>query len=102
VLAAVDGEVDGAFEQGILDFLDEQTLAADLRQGSIRKVVARGADDDGFGVDAGRGAELHRDRTGLKQRELAAARSDAKLHHRFDGSDAGSSCRRKSLLMASV
>jgi hypothetical protein len=102
VLAAVDREIDFAFDQGILDFLDEETLAANLRQRCVRKLVAGGADDDGLGLETGRGVELRGDSTGLKQRELAAARADAKLHHRLEGSDAASSCRRKSLLIASV
>ena len=46
VLAAVHGEVDVAGQQRVLDFLDEQALAADLRQRRVREPIAGRLDDD--------------------------------------------------------
>ena len=50
VLAAVDGQIDLAGEQRVLDFLDEQPLAADLRQRRVGEPVARRLDDDDLAV----------------------------------------------------
>ena len=46
VLAAVNGEVDVACEQRILDFLHEQPLASDLRQRRLAEAITRRFDDD--------------------------------------------------------
>src|SRR4030095_15174925 len=86
VLAAVDGEIDLAVAQGILDFLDEETLAADLRKGRVREFVARGANDDPFARQTGLRAQLRGDRISLEQRELAAARPNAQSHGRLGAS----------------
>ena len=45
VLEAVDGEVDAAVEQGLVDFLAEEAFAADLGQVAVLHDVAGGADD---------------------------------------------------------
>jgi hypothetical protein len=84
----VDGEIDLTVEQGVLDFLDEETLAPDLRQRRVRKLVARGADDHCFARQTRLRAQLRGDSISLEQRELAAARPNAKSHGRLDGSDA--------------
>ena len=52
VLHRVDREIDGAGQQGLLDLLDEQALAADLGQRPVLDAIARGADQldaDGVG-----------------------------------------------------
>jgi hypothetical protein len=45
VLQAVDGEVDSAIDQRLVDLLGEEALAADLGQGPVLDPVARGGDD---------------------------------------------------------
>jgi hypothetical protein len=42
----VHGDVDPAVEQGIVDLLGEQALAADIGQGHVEDLVAGGLDDD--------------------------------------------------------
>ena len=76
VLAAVHRQVDGAGQQRVLDFLDEQALAADLRQRRVGEAVARGLDDDDLGLDAGALEQQRRDRACLHQRQRAAARAE--------------------------
>ena len=68
VLAAVDGEIDLVAEQRVLDFLDEQPLAADLRERRVLQPIAGGLDDD----DAARGSAGSRDR-GRRRRSPATA-----------------------------
>ena len=41
ILQAVHGKIDAAVEQRFVDFLREQTLAADLRQRHVQNLVAR-------------------------------------------------------------
>ena len=76
VLAAVHREIDLAGQQRILDFLDEQSLAADLRQPRFRQPVAGRLDDDDVALDAGALAQQGGNRVCLPARELAAARSN--------------------------
>ena len=45
VLQGVDGEVDAPIDQGLLDFLGEQGLAANVHQAAVLNAVAGG--DDG-------------------------------------------------------
>ena len=98
----MNGEVDFAGEQRVLDFLDEETLAANLRQRGFRKLVAGRADDDDLALDAGRCTQLRCDGIGLKERELAAARADPENHVCLDGSGRSSSWSLNSRLTASV
>ena len=46
VLHRVDGAIDAAVEQGLLDLLGEELLAADLEQAAVLDAVARGGDHD--------------------------------------------------------
>src|ERR1051325_5384310 len=47
----MDGEIDGAAEQGFVDLLGEQPLAAEIAQRLVADAVARGGDDaEGDGV----------------------------------------------------
>jgi len=46
VLEGVDGEVDGAFEQGALELLGEDAFAAELVEGLVDDGVAGGLEDD--------------------------------------------------------
>ena len=103
VFAAVDRKVDFTGEQRVLDFLDEEPLAADLRQRVLRQVVSPDVRMTTIShSDTGLRAQLRRDGVGLKQRELAAARADPENHDRLDDSDASSSCSLKRRLTASV
>ena len=73
-------EIDSAGQQRFLDLLDEQALAAGIRQRPVGKRVAGGADCLDFDAVEGdltrRGeADLHRSR--LDQRQWRAARPDA-------------------------
>ena len=45
ILEAVNGEIDAAFEQRVLDLFREQAFAADLSQGNVGDAVAGGFDD---------------------------------------------------------
>ncbi len=82
VLHAVDGGIDPAGEQRLLDLLDEQSLAARFRQGPVLDGIARGLDDDDLdgigcrerGYDGGQRV-AHQ--AGLRKRELAAARAQS-------------------------
>ncbi len=72
-------EVDGAAEQGLLDLLGKETLAARLRQGAVLDHVAGGADDrerNARLLDPLGGGEARPHHVGLRQRERAAARAD--------------------------
>ena len=105
VLGRVDGQVGPPVEDGGLDLLDEDALAADLGQGAGPVAVAGGGDDDGLvlegrvdgrqergdvvglptgqGATAGRGPEPHRRASGASrpaaQRRIAE-RSQARLN----------------------
>ena len=72
----MDGEVDLAAQERVLDFLDEQPLAAGFRQRRVLQPIAAGLDDDDLG--ARRRARSMRAATVLRlpQRELAAARAE--------------------------
>ena len=52
VFDAVDRKVDGLVEQRVFQFLDENSLSANLRQRRLLHFVAGGFDDDDFGFDA--------------------------------------------------
>ncbi|MNY10841.1 hypothetical protein D3C86_1438400 [compost metagenome] len=85
VLHRVDGDVDAAVEQGLLDLLGEQGLAADFQQAAVLNAVAGGDDldqgDQGFDVGLGhaeRAADGALHHAGLGQRQPGAAGADAK------------------------
>lgn len=42
----MDGDVDPALEQGVVQLAGEQALAADVRQGLVQHLVTGGLDDD--------------------------------------------------------
>ena len=46
VLHRVDGDIDAAVQQGLLDLLGEQGLAADFQQAAVLDAVAGGDDLD--------------------------------------------------------
>jgi len=73
----VDRQVDLSAEKGVFDFLDEQPLAADIRQRRLLKPIARSLDDDDVAQRAAGGFDLGFDRIRLPQRELAATRAEA-------------------------
>jgi len=75
----VDGEVDAAFEERVLDFLGEEALGADAGEGDVGDLVAGGLDDFEFGFYTELG-EACGDPAGLPQGELRAAASDFELH----------------------
>ena len=67
-------------EQRVLDLLDEQPLAADLRERRILQPIAGGLDDDDARHGGPpRGGDARGDGVRLPQRELAAARSEPEL-----------------------
>jgi hypothetical protein len=91
VLQGMDGAVDAALQQGLLDLLGEHALAADLQQTAVLHPVAGGGDDDQrggrghgggvlrVGAQGGGDAALHV--AGLGEAELRAtgANSDCLL-----------------------
>ena len=83
VLAAVHRQVDLVAEQRILDLLDEQPLAADLRQRRLGEPVARRLDDDDLRAHAGLLTQQRGDGVGLEERQLAAARADSQHARRL-------------------
>ena len=76
VLAAVNGEIDLASQQRILDFFHEQALAADLREWRLAQSVAGRFDDDDFALCAGAIAKKRGDGVGLIERKWTAAGAD--------------------------
>jgi hypothetical protein len=76
VLHGMDGDVDAAVQQGLLDLLGEQGLAADLHQAAVLDLVAGGDDLDQHHllerqVHGGGDGPLHH--PGLGQRQGAAS-----------------------------
>ncbi len=92
VLQAVDGDVDGAVVERLLEFLDKYAFVEDtfgfrdFGEGHIRAAVAGGADDDALDGEIRerlfqqclRGVRLH-------QGQRAAARADAEMGGRRGG-----------------
>src|ERR1700730_385590 len=93
VLNAVDGDVDGLFEQRVFQFFDEDPLAADLRERRLLELVAGGFDDDDFAFDAGDLKDLLAYEFGLPFRQQAAARANAERSHGFSRLDKNKSRR---------
>ncbi len=76
VLAAVDGEVYVAGKEGVLDFLDEESLASDLRQRRFTQAIAGCLDDDDLALRSGVGGKEAGDGIGLIERKRAATGAD--------------------------
>ena len=90
VLHRVDGDVDAAVQQGLLDLLGEQGLAADFQQATVLDAVAGGDDldqrDQGFdlGVGHAQGAAdgaLHHAGLGQGQARTSGADAQERLSH---------------------
>jgi hypothetical protein len=79
VLAAVHRDVDLPFQERVLDFFDEQTLAADFGERRLLQPIARRLDHDNAARRTARVLNALRDRVRLPQRQLAAARPQPKL-----------------------
>ena len=76
----MDGQINGPFRKRFLDFLGEQPLAADFRQGPILHPVARCADDfdrNRFFLHAMRCRQQAAGQMGLEKSEFRAARANA-------------------------
>ena len=86
--------IDHVAEQRVLDFLDEQPLAADLGERPLLQPIPVGLDhDDRAGRTAG-GGDARGHRAGLPQRELAAARAETKRLFGVHAKRAGGGYRR--------
>ena len=80
VLDAVHGQVGGTVQQGFLDLLDEQALAAHLGHGDIQDDVAAGLDDAQADVQARfQGLQAGFDVFGLPEGQLTAAGGDDEI-----------------------
>jgi hypothetical protein len=81
----MDGNVDAARQQRILDFLGEQALAADFREGAVLNPVAGGFDDVDFGVGQGGmgGFQRRFHHFRLRQGKRRTARADPHSLHGF-------------------
>ena len=75
VLHRVNGEVDLARRERLLDLLEEKSLATDLGERNVGQSVPRGADHDGLDHDAER-LDAAGDHPALRERESAAARPE--------------------------
>ena len=76
------GEIDRARQQGLLDLLGKQALAALLRERAVDDLVAGGLDDrelDSILGEAVRGSEPPPHLARLRKRQRRAARADADL-----------------------
>ena len=87
IFHAVDGQIDILRQQRFLQFLDEDSLAADLRQRSLLHFVARGLDNDDFGFHAGDLEQLLAHEFRLPARQNAASTANAQRPHGFSRSD---------------
>jgi hypothetical protein len=87
ILRRMHRQIDLVRDQGLLDLLGEQALAADLGERPILDHIAAGADDlelECLGGKTMGARQLRPDHGGLRQRQRAATRSDPKhpgLHH---------------------
>src|SRR5204862_4070477 len=89
-------------EERILDFLDEETLAADVRNRRLLQAIAGCLDDnDAAGRSAG-GGDPRRHGVRLPHGELAAAGTESELHvrlrHVAGAGDCGRTIRRSAAL----
>ncbi len=76
VLETVHGHIDATVEQRLLDFLGEQSLAADFGQRDVGDLVAGGLDDFDAAVFAERLRAATSTQSRLPQRQLRSAGSD--------------------------
>ena len=81
VLAAVDGDVGLAAQQGLLEFFGEQTFATLLFERPLDALVAGGDDLEQLGFPAERGAQVRRDLFGLGERKRALAGGKGEFGH---------------------
>ena len=79
VLRGVDGDVDPALEERLLELLHEHAAAADLAERARPVAVARGCDRNQGDLDPRPSQRLDR-ALGLGEREPTAARADANQH----------------------
>ena len=79
VLRRVDGDVDPAFEQRLLELLDEDAARADLAERLRPVAVAGGRDRHERELEPGPAQPLDRE-LGLRQREPATPRADPEEH----------------------
>ena len=77
------GQVYGFFEQSFFQLFDENSFAADLRDGSVQHFITGGFDDNDLRLDAGRGKQTLADKFRLPLRQQAAARADAQSPQGF-------------------
>ena len=83
VLRGVDGDVDPAVEQCLLELLDEHAAAADLTERPRSVTVAGGGDGYERDLDPGPPHRLRR-ALGLDESEPTAAGTDAQKHDNRD------------------
>ena len=85
VFGAVHGEIDAAAEERVFDLLDEQPLAAGVRERHVLQAVSRRLDH----ADLARASvtfEQSRHRVRLPEREGTASRSDPQRSRHSGGS----------------
>jgi hypothetical protein len=76
----MDGEIDGAGEERLFDFLGEEAFGAYLRQGHVGDFIAGGLDDfDAGGVAFG--LQLGGDVVGLPEGQFGTAGADDEFAH---------------------
>src|SRR5262249_30997470 len=76
ILQAMRCEIDAPVEQRFIEFLREESFAANLRKRGVENAVARCLDGNQFGGDAGLTSDLILDPVGLPERQRASARSE--------------------------
>src|SRR5215471_13482288 len=82
IFQAVDCKIDAAIEQRLIDFLSEQSLASDIRQGNVENLITRSLDGNEFNVQPR--PTLFQFGLGpirLPQCERAAARAEPEARH---------------------
>ena len=83
VLHAVHRKIDRFLQQCLLQLLDKNPLAPDLRQRRLLHLVPAGLDDDNLRFHAGRGKQLFANGLRLPFGEHAAASANPQDSHRF-------------------
>jgi hypothetical protein len=79
ILQTMDGAIDAAIQQRLVNFLREQALAADIRQRTVLHRIAGGGDHGFLALSrTGDSGEQAQKRTRLHQRQRGAARAGAK------------------------
>ena len=77
----MNGEIDLLAEQRVFDFLHEQPLAADFREGRFLQAIARGLDDNDPARRRAGGRQPRGDGVRLPQRKLTATGAETELNH---------------------